>query len=120
MILEECLTFALMFASGVIAGITATFLLLLGKGSRVARAVFDFLTPPAVGAIFFFALMLSSGGVLCWYAPVAYALGGAVQQLVHKRLSPILCCLVKKLIVPIKSLEKSLEKAEKTGSAVRR
>lgn len=112
MILDECLTFALTFGAGVIGGIAATFLLALGRGSRVARAVFDFLTPPVVGAIFFFALF-SSGGVLRWYSFVAFLLGGALQRLLHKKLSPFLRRAAKKLLVPIKSLTESLERAEK-------
>ena len=113
MIRGELFTVVSLFAAGAVAGIAATFLLALGKGSRGARAVFDFLTPPIVGAIFFFALMLSSDGEIRWYAFVAFALGGTAQRLLHKKLSPFLCRIAKKLILPIKSLTESLESALK-------
>ena len=110
MILTECAVFSAMLLAGGAAAILASALLALGGASRVARALFDFLTPPAVGAIFFLALYLSAGGVLRLYAVLAFLLGGAGARFLLKKFSPALKRLLVKASVPIKSLERGVEK----------
>jgi len=110
MILTECAVFSVMLLAGGAAAILASALLVLGGASRVARALFDFLTPPAVGAIFFLALYLSAGGVLRLYAVLAFLLGGAGARFLLKKFSPALKRLLVKASVPIKSLERGVEK----------
>ena len=110
MILTECAVFSAMLLAGGAAAILASALLALGEASRVARALFDFLTPPAVGAVFFLALYLSAGGVLRLYAVLAFLLGGAGARFLLKKFSPALKRLLVKASVPIKSLERGVEK----------
>jgi len=109
MILTECLTFAVMFAAGTLAGVIASGLLLFGKGSAVARAIFDFLAPLAVGAIFFFALLFSAKGEFRLYSALAFAVGMVASRLLLRRFSPALRRLARKVILPIKSLAYALE-----------
>lgn len=110
MILTECAVFSAMLLAGGAAAILASALLALGGASRVARALFDLLTPPAVGAVFFLALYLSAGGVLRLYAVLAFLLGGAGARFLLKKFSPALKRLLVKASVPIKSLERGVEK----------
>ena len=110
MILTECAVFAAMFAAGGAAAMIASALLALGVASRVARAVFDFLTPLVVGAVFFFSLYFSSGGVFRLYALGAFLLGGVLARLLLKKFSPWLRRLLARALVPIKSLEMAVEK----------
>ena len=111
MILTECSVFFAMFFAGSAAAVLAAALLALGGASRIARAVFDFLTPLLIGAVFFFALYFSSGGAFRLYAVVAFFLGGGCVRLLLKKFSPHLKRSLCKLIVPIKSLETRVEKA---------
>lgn len=109
MILAEAAVFFSMLAGGAAAGLIATTLLELGGASRVARCVFDFLAPLAVGAAFFFSLYLSSGGVFRLYALIAFFLGGGLFCFVYRRLRPRLKRVIYRFVVPIKSLEKRFE-----------
>ena len=106
MIVTEIAVFAACFAAGLLSGFVAAFLLTLGEGSRPSRAVFDFLTPLVVGVVYFFTLRLFASGVFRLYSLVAFLLGGLLSRRILKALSPFLCRVLKRVIVPIKSLEK--------------
>jgi len=80
-------------------------LLTLGEGSRPARAIFDFLTPLALGVVYFFTLRFVASGVFRLYSLVAFLLGGLLSRRILKALSPFLRRAAKRVIVPIKSLE---------------
>ena len=110
MIANECAIFAALFCAGLLAELLSAALLTLGKGSKVARAVFDFLTPIAVGAIYFFALRFSALGVFRVYTVVAFVLGGLAARWGLGKCSPALRRFARKVVLPIKSLEESLEK----------
>ena len=110
MIPTECATFAAMFVAGGVAGIVARLLLTLGGGSRVARAIFDCLTPFVVGAIWVYALYLSAGGVFRLYRLVAYLLGGIAAQYLLRRYSPILRRFARKVILPVKGCAEGVER----------
>ena len=106
MIETEIAVFALLFAAGVLSGAVAVFLLALGRGSRVARAIFDFLTPLVMGAVYFFALRYFASGVFRLYSLIAFLLGAGVSRRVSRALSPFLRKALQKAKVPIKSLER--------------
>ena len=110
MIVDECRIFAGLFLSGFLAGGVITFLLALGGGSRAARAIFDFLTPLAVGAIYFFALYFAADGAFRVYSLIAFCFGIALWRVIFKKISPFLRRFARRIIVPIKSLEESLER----------
>ena len=110
MIRAECAVFLAMLVGGLLAGSTATLFFAFGRASRVARAIFDFLTPIAVGAIFFFSLELSAEGVFRVYALVAFLSGILLRRLIHRKIAPWERRVARKILVPIKSLEESLEK----------
>ena len=105
MIVGECLIFLTMVAGGVVAALLATLCITLGRASRVAECVFDFLTPLVIGAIFFFSLQISSGGVFRLYALAAFLLGGGLFRAIYRRSLPLLRRIIRRLIVPIQSLE---------------
>ena len=111
MIETEIFVFVVLFAVGLGAGVLASFFLALGTGSRVARAIFDFLTPIAAGAIFFFALRASANGVFRVYSVVAFLVGMFVAGRIVGRIAPRLSRLVLRAKVPIKSLEKKVDEA---------
>ena len=113
MIKAECAVFFLMLVGGGVASAVATLLLTLGGASKVWRALFDFLTPLAVGAIFFISLSISSGGSFRLYSLFAFAAGAGGFCLLYRRLRPILKVVLKKLIVPIKSLENAISERYK-------
>jgi len=79
--------------------------LTLGGASKVWRALFDFITPLAVGGMFFLSLNLSAGGVFRFYALFAFAAGGGCFYLLYRKIRPLLSAVLKRIIVPIKSLE---------------
>jgi len=108
MIRTEIAIFVALFASGLGAGMLASFLLALGRGSRVARAIFDAVTPLAVGAIYFFALKGAASGVFRLYSALAFLLGGSAAWWIVGRISPYLSRAISRLKVPIKSLEDKL------------
>ena len=106
MILTEIAVFAACFAAGLLSGFVAAFLLTLGEGSRPARAIFDFLTPLVMGIVYFFTLRRFASGVFRLYSLVAFLLGGLLSRRILKMLSPFLRRTAKRVIVPIKSLER--------------
>ncbi len=110
MIWTECVVFAAMFGWGMLAAAVATLFLTLGGASKAWRAVFDVLTPLAVGAAFFFGSYLSSGGVFRLYAAAAFFLGAVLFRRLYKLCLPAIKRVLKKLLVPIKSLETRVEK----------
>ena len=110
MIRTEISVFVALFAAGCGAGVLASFLLALGSGSRVARAVTDALAPIAVGVIFFFALKGAASGVLRLYSVLAFLLGGASARWIVGRTAPALFRAIERAKVPIKSLEEKLSK----------
>ena len=105
MIGTEVAVFAALFGSGLGAGLLAAFLLALGRGSRVARAVCDLVTPPVVGVLFFLTLRAVANGVFRLYSVVAFLLGGALAILLARRSAPLLSRVLNRVKVPIKSLE---------------
>lgn len=105
MIGTEVAVFAALFGAGLGAGVTASFLLALGQGSRVARAVSDFVTPPVVGLIYFLTLRAVASGVFRLYSLLAFLLGGALARLIVRGIAPYLSRLLDRAKVPIKSLE---------------
>ena len=105
MIETELAVFVATFLAGMLAGTVASFLLALGRGSKAARAIFDFLTPLAVGALYFFALRRFASGVFRLYSLVAFSLGVFLSFRLLKRLSPLLLKILSRLKVPIRSLE---------------
>ena len=109
MILAETAIFFSMLAGGFVAALIATFFNELGGAGKVARCVFDFLAPLAVGGVFFLSLYLSAGGVLRLYEGVAFFLGGGVFRFIYRRVRPCLKRLIYRLAVPIKSLERRIE-----------
>ena len=110
MIRTECVVFLSMVGGGALAALVATLFFALGQSSRVSRAVFDFLTPLSVGAIFFFDLYFSSGGVFRLYEVIAFFLGGAIFCFVYLKIRPFLKLVFLKAYVPIKSLENAVNK----------
>ena len=110
MISGECVVFFSMFAGGMIAGMITVFFLTLGGASKAARAVFDILTPLAVGAVFFFSLYDASGGVFRIYALVAFLLGGGVFFALYAKFHPVIKRILRRAIVPIKSLQSKVDK----------
>ena len=110
MIGTEVAVFAALFGSGLGAGLLAAFLLALGGGSRVARAVCDLVTPPVVGVLFFLTLRAVANGVFRLYSVVAFLLGGALAILLARRSAPLLSRVLNRVKVPIKSLEMAVEK----------
>ena len=110
MILTECAFFTASLFAGVLAGVTATFFYRLGGASRAARAVFDFLTPLSMGALFFIAMTIAADGVFRFYALAAFFTGVLLQQAIHKKLSPRLRALARRLLAPLVSLENALER----------
>ena len=108
MIRAECAIFFSMMLCGMAATAVATLFLTLGSASKVARAVFDFLTPIVVGVFFFFSLYISSSGVFRLYALLAFLIGGAVFRALYRRFRPTLKRILCRMIVPIKSLEKAI------------
>ena len=117
MIPTECATFAAMFVAGGMAGVVARALLALGSGSRIARAVFDSVTPFVVGAIWVYALYLSAGGVFRSYRLVAYLLGVGSSQYLLRRYSPILRKLSRKVILPVKACAEGVERRASAWTA---
>ena len=109
MIRTECVIFLSMAAGGAIAALLATFFLALGKASRVARAVFDFLTPIAVGGIFILSLYLSSDGAFRLYAFAAFIVGGGIFRALYLRSRPLFRKVINALVVPIQSLERRID-----------
>jgi len=109
MIRTEITVVAVMFGAGLGAGVLASFLLALGRVSRVARAVTDVLAPLAAGAVFFFALKGVADGVFRLYSVLAFLLGGVAARWLVGRLSPCLSRGIERLKVPIKSLESKIE-----------
>ncbi len=110
MILTECAVFFSMLVAGGAAAVAATALLALGGSSRLSRVVFDFLTPLAVGAVFFFALYLFAGGVFRLYAVLAFLSGWVGARLLLKKFSPVLKRIFLRAAVPITSFERKMEK----------
>ena len=108
MIRTECVLFLSMMAGGCVAALVATILLTLGRASRVARVVFDLLTPLAVGAIFFYSLYLASDGVFRLYALLAFLLGGGLFRRLYRLVLPWIKKAIAALSVPIKSLENAI------------
>ena len=106
MIGTEVTVFAALFAAGLGAGVLASFLLALGRGSRVARVIFDLVAPPAVGAIWFFTLRGVASGVFRLYALLAYLVGILAARGIVGTLSKPLSRLLLRVKVPIMSLEK--------------
>ena len=110
MILTECATFSAMLVGGVLASVAGRILFALGRASRVAEAIFDFLAPIAAGAIFFFSLRLSADGAFRVYCLAAFALGVGAERLLYGRLSPVLRRIARRIVTPLKSLAESLER----------
>ena len=110
MIGTEVAVFAALFGSGLGAGLLAAFLLALGRGSRVARAVCDLVTPPVVGVLFFLTLRAVANGVFRLYSAVAFLLGGALAILLARRSAPLLSRVLNRVKVPIKSLENRISR----------
>ena len=108
MIATEIAVFAACLAAGVLTGFVSAFLLTLGEGSRPARAIFDFLTPLFAGGVFFLTLHRFASGVFRLYSLFAFLLGVLLSRRVLKRLSPTIRRALKRVILPIKSLEKRL------------
>ena len=108
MIVTEITVFVACLAAGLLSGFVAAFLLTLGEGSRPSRAVFDFLTPLALGVVYFFTLRFVASGVFRLYSLVAFLLGGLLSRRVLKAISPLLRRVLKRVIVPIKSLERRI------------
>jgi len=109
MIRTEITVVAALFGAGLGAGVLASFLLALGRGSRVARAVTDALAPLAAGIVFFFALKGVADGVFRLYSVLAFLLGGVAARWLVGRLSPCLSRGIERAKVPIKSLESKIE-----------
>ena len=105
MIGTEVAVFAALFGAGLGAGLLAAVLLALGRGSRIARAVCDLVTPPVVGVLFFLTLRAVASGVFRLYSAVAFLLGGTLAILLARRSAPLLSRMLNRAKVPIKSLE---------------
>jgi len=110
MIGTEVAVFAALLGAGFGAGVIAAFLLALGRGSRVARAVFDFVTPPLVGVIYFFTLRAAASGVFRLYSAVAFLLGGALAILLARKSAPLFSKVFNRAKVPITSLENAVSR----------
>ena len=109
MIVTQVVVFGVMLLAGALAGSFAFLFYFLGGGSRAARAIFDFLTPPTIGVIYFFALRWTASGVFRLFSLSAFVMGFVLQCLFLRRFSPSLRRFACKIILPIKSLEESLE-----------
>ena len=110
MIAGECAVFLSMLVGGMLAAAVATFFLTLGGASKAARAIFDFLAPIAVGAIFCVVLYDASGGVFRSYALIAFGLGGYLFRLGYRKSLPTIRRIIRRISVPIKSLESRINK----------
>ena len=109
MIKTQCAVFAAMFAAGLLAEMLSAFLLLLGRSSKPARALFDLLAPLSVGTLYFFFLYLSASGAFRFYSFLAFVLGFAAARYLLQRFSPRLRHVAKRVFLPIKSLNDKLE-----------
>ena len=105
MIRTEITVVVALFAAGLGAGLIASFLLALGRGSRVARAVSDGLAPLMAGAVFFFALKGAADGIFRLYSVLSFLLGVGAAHRIAKKAAPLFLRVVERLKVPIKSLE---------------
>ena len=110
MILSECAVFAAMLFSGFLAGAVTALFFTLGKGSAVAGAIFDFLCPLTVGAIYLCSLRLAASGVFRIYSLAAFAAGILLLLCFLRRFSPAFKRMARRIVLPIKSLSESLEK----------
>ena len=108
MILTECAVFSAAFLAGMIAAAFTMLFAALGGASKVARAVFDFLTPLVAAGIFFLSAYLSTGGVFRFYFLAAFVLGGVAFSAVYKKCRPLLKRLILRVSVPILSLENAV------------
>ena len=109
MIAGECVVFFSMFVGGMLAAAVAIFFLTLGRASKVARAIFDILSPLAAGVIFFFSLYDVSGGVFRIYALVAFLVGGVAFRAIYMKSLPTIKRILRRIIVPMKSLENKVK-----------
>ena len=102
MILEECGIFFRMFAAGLLAGMFARFLSLLGSASRPARAVTDALIAAEIGASYFLSLYFSACGVFRAYSLAAFLIGLALMLFLLKKFSPALRKAALKILSPLR------------------
>lgn len=94
---------------GAAAGVAASVLNVLGRGSKAARAIADVLIASAFGAAYFFGLYFAASGEFRAYSLAAFALGGGVSLSLCARVYPFVRRAARRVISPLISLEKRLE-----------
>ena len=110
MIVTELTVACLLFLWGAASGILASILNVFGRASVPARCVADVLIAFSTAAAYFFGLFLAASGEFRAYSLAAFVAGVAVSAGLCARWYPALRRLGKRVLFPVLSLEKKMEK----------